>query len=69
MIALAHAFLVIAAIFQFADSAQAIGAGMLRGLQDARTPMLYALLGYWGIGLPLGIVLAFPLRLGGIAVP
>ena len=37
---------------------------MLRGLQDTRVPMIYAGLGYWGIGAPLGLLLAFP---GGLA--
>ena len=32
---------------------------MLRGLQDTRVPMIYAAIGYWGIGLPLGVGLAF----------
>ncbi len=68
VIGLARTFLVVAALFQIADGAQAIGSGMLRGLQDARKPMLYALLGYWGIGLPLGVMLAFPLKLGGLGI-
>lgn len=56
---LATTFLLFAALFQIADGAQAVGGGMLRGLHDARVPMLYALAGYWGIGLPLGAALAF----------
>jgi multidrug resistance protein, MATE family len=40
----------------------------LRGLHDARTPMLFALIGYWGIGLPLGVLLAFPFSLGGVGI-
>lgn len=55
---LATTFLVIAAIFQIADAAQVLGAGMLRGLHDTRIPMLYAALGYWGIGLPLSYYLS-----------
>ena len=58
-IGFAVSFLVLAALFQLADGAQAVGAGMLRGLQDTRVPMVYAAIGYWGIGLPLGISLAF----------
>jgi MATE family multidrug resistance protein len=65
---LATSFLMFAALFQIADGAQAVGSGMLRGLHDTRAPMLFALGGYWGIGLPLGVVLAFPLRLGGIGI-
>jgi MATE family multidrug resistance protein len=30
--------------------------------------MLMAALGYWGIGLPLGIVLGFPLGYGGAGI-
>ena len=41
---------------------------MLRGLHDARMPMLFALIGYWAIGLPLGASLAFALGLGGIGI-
>lgn len=68
VISLATSFLAFAALFQIADGAQAVGSGMLRGLHDARTPMLFALVGYWGIGLPLGVVLAFPLGLNGIGI-
>src|SRR5918998_120577 len=65
---LARSFLVVAAIFQLVDGAQAVGAGMLRGLQDTRVPMVYAALGYWGVGLPLGIILAFNTPLRGIGI-
>jgi multidrug resistance protein, MATE family len=68
VIDLARSFLVLAAIFQLADGAQAVGAGMLRGLQDTRVPMLYAALGYWGIGLPLGAILAFGTNLRGVGI-
>ena len=56
---LAVLFLFYAALFQVADGAQAVASGMLRGLHDTSMPMLYAALGYWGIGLPLGAALAF----------
>ena len=68
VIALAKNFLSIAALFQIADGVQAVASGMLRGLKDARVPMLYALLGYWGLGLPLGARLAFPGKLGGFGI-
>jgi MATE family multidrug resistance protein len=68
VIDLAVSFLVFAGIFQVADSGQATASGMLRGLGDTRIPMLFAALGYWGIGLPLGAALAFwtPLQGRGI---
>lgn len=68
IVRLATSFLLMAALFQIADGAQAVGAGMLRGLQDGRVPMLFALAGYWGVGLPLGVVLAFKAKLGGVGL-
>jgi MATE family multidrug resistance protein len=65
---LAVTFLAFAALFQLADGAQVVGSGMLRGLHDTRVPMVFAALGYWGIGLPLGIVLAFPLGMQGAGI-
>ena len=59
VIGLAVSFLAIAAIFQIVDGAQVVGSGMLRGLHDTRVPMLFALLGYWGIGIGVGAWLAF----------
>jgi MATE family multidrug resistance protein len=41
---------------------------MLRGLQDTRVPMIYAGLGYWGVGLPLGVALAFGTSLRGVGI-
>lgn len=66
--AMATSFLLLAAIFQTADGAQAVGAGMLRGLQDGEVPMYFALFGYWGIGMPLGASFAFGFGLGGIGL-
>ena len=65
VIALAVSFLFFAALFQIFDGAQAVGAGMLRGLHDTTVPMIYAAIGYWGIGLPLGVLLAFQFGLDG----
>jgi MATE family multidrug resistance protein len=59
VVAIAVSFLAFAALFQIFDGAQAVAAGMLRGLHDTKVPMIYAAIGYWGIGLPLGVVLAF----------
>lgn len=52
-------FLAIAAAFQLADGAQAIGFGVLRGLDDTRVPVLFNLLGFSILGLPLGYVMVF----------
>ena len=50
-------------ILQMLEITPALGA--LRGLQDTRVPMVIALLGYWGIGVPLGAVLAWGAGMGG----
>lgn len=65
VLALAVQFLFIAAIFQLADGAQVIGAGILRGLHDTRMPMLFAAVGYWAIGIGVGAYLAFRTPLAG----
>jgi MATE family multidrug resistance protein len=68
VIGLAVTFLAVAALFQIFDGAQVVGAGMLRGLHDTRVPMLFALLGYWGIGLGFGTWLAFERGWGGVGI-
>jgi MATE family multidrug resistance protein len=65
---MAALFLLWAAIFQLADGAQVVGAGMLRGLQDTRVPMLYAAFGYWGCGMPLSLLFAFKFGYGGVGI-
>ncbi|MBC7582169.1 MAG: MATE family efflux transporter [Tardiphaga sp.] len=65
VVELAISFLFFAAVFQIADGAQGVAAGMLRGLQDTRMPMIFALVGYWGFGMPLSLLLAFTLGFGG----
>ena len=64
VVPLAVGFLAFAGLFQIVDGAQAVSGGMLRGLHDTTVPMIYALIGYWGVGLPLGVALAF---YGGLA--
>jgi MATE family multidrug resistance protein len=65
VVTLAVSFLAIAGLFQVVDGAQVIGSGMLRGLHDTRIPMVFAALGYWGVGLPLAIFLGFWTDLAG----
>lgn len=64
----AVSFLAVAALFQLVDATQAIGAGVLRGLQDTRVPMIFAAFGYWVIGLGTAVLLAFPLKMGGVGI-
>ena len=67
-IALAVSFLKVAAAFQLVDGAQVIGAGMLRGLHDTRWPLMFALFGYWGVGLGIGAWLAFAADWKGVGI-
>jgi MATE family multidrug resistance protein len=62
--ALATMLIMVAALFQLADGVQAVAGGALRGLKDTAVPMLLAGFGYWVAGLPLGLLLAFPLGMG-----
>ena len=68
VVGLAVSFLAIAALFQVVDGAQAVGAGMLRGLHDTAWPMAYALFGYWVVGIGIGVWLTFYRDMGGIGV-
>ena len=51
--------MLLAAVFQISDSVQAVGVGLLRGIQDVRIPTVFVGLAYWGIGIPAGYGLAF----------
>jgi MATE family multidrug resistance protein len=68
VIALAVSFLKVAAAFQLVDGAQVIGAGMLRGLHDTRWPLIFALVGYWVVGLGIGVWLAFAADWQGVGI-
>ena len=68
LVGFAMQFLVVAAIFQLADGAQAVAAGALRGLQDTRVPMMIAVCGYWVAGYGTAIYLGFWTPLQGLGV-
>ena len=54
----------IGGLFQMFDGLQGVATGVLRGTGDTRVPMLLHLGGFWGIGIPLSLILAFPVGLG-----
>jgi MATE family multidrug resistance protein len=68
VIGLAVSFLKVAAAFQLVDGAQVIGAGMLRGLHDTRWPLVFAIVGYWVVGLGIGWWLAFGADWKGVGI-
>ncbi|HKV75248.1 MAG TPA: MATE family efflux transporter [Gemmatimonadales bacterium] len=51
----------LAGIFQVFDGLQVVSIGILRGMGDTRAPMVINILGFWMIGLPVGLWLAFHL--------
>jgi len=59
VIAIAGVLLPVAGVFQIFDGAQAVGAGILRGLGDTRAPLIGMIAGYWLIGLPVSLLLGF----------
>jgi multidrug resistance protein, MATE family len=61
-------YLLMAAVFQLVDGAQVVAQHALRGLSDTTVPMIIAIIGYWGVGMPIGYVLAFPLGMEGIGI-
>ncbi|WP_377289965.1 MATE family efflux transporter [Rhizobium sp. SG2393] len=64
VLAVAGPLIVIAGAFQLVDGLQAVGAGLLRGLKDARVPMILAMIAYWPIGFFSAWLFALPLGLG-----
>ncbi len=64
VLAVGPSLLWIAAAFQIFDGVQTVSTGALRGLGETRVPMIANLVGYWVMGLPLGLVLCFVLKWG-----
>ena len=63
VVRIAAELLVIAAFFQIFDGAQAVGAGLLRGLEDVKIPTIMITIAYWVLAIPMGYVLAFRFQL------
>ncbi len=64
VIALGTSLLFVGAVFQLFDGVQGVATGILRGLGDTRTAMLWNLGAHWFIGLPAGYLLCFHTSLG-----
>ena len=56
------------AAFQVSDGVQGVGGGVLRGAGDTRFTFLANLVGHYGLGLPLALVLGFGLELGVVGI-
>jgi MATE family multidrug resistance protein len=68
IVELGASLLLVAAAFQMFDGGQVAGVSVLRGAADTRTPAFIAAVGYWGIGVPVGYLLAFRAGLGPVGV-
>jgi MATE family multidrug resistance protein len=67
-VALTASLLLIGATFFIGDGVQSIALGSLRGMNDTRVPLLFAVLGYWVIGFTTACLLGFWAQLGAIGV-
>jgi len=64
VIALASELLIMAAVFQLFDGLQVVLLSILRGVADVKHSMLYALIAYIFVNIPLSYILAFTFDLG-----
>jgi MATE family multidrug resistance protein len=58
----------VGAVFQLFDGSQVVAIGALRGAGNTRIAAICHLFGYWIVGLPLGLVLAFQANLGALGL-
>src|SRR6267142_2197404 len=65
---LTETLLLIGATFFIADGIQTIAAGALRGMNDTRVPLLFAVISYWLIGFVIACWLGFHTPLGAAGV-
>ena len=66
-IRLTSIFLTYSLFFQLADTFAAPLQGILRGYKDTKVPFYLGLIGYWGVSLPVGLLLDYTTNLGPFA--
>lgn len=59
VVAVAAALIPVAGVFQLCDGIQVVCAGALRGVADTLRPLVYNLLAFWLVGLPVSLWLGF----------
>ena len=64
VIFLAAQLIPIAGFFQIFDGLQVVSSGVLRGAGDTRAPLIINIIGFWLVGLPISLLLAFRLGFG-----
>jgi MATE family multidrug resistance protein len=68
VIAAAVPLLLVAAAFQFFDGLQITATGALRGAGNTHIGLIVHLIGYWAVGLPVGLLLGFHYKLGAVGL-
>jgi MATE family, multidrug efflux pump len=68
VVELTATLLLVGATFFIADGVQTIAAGSLRGMNDTRVPLLFAVISYWLIGFTAACVLGFRTGLGAVGI-
>lgn len=58
----------VAAVFQISDGLQVVATGALRGAGDTTLPLYLNLVGYYALGLPIGMLLGYQLGMGGVGL-
>ena len=65
---LSATLLLVGSTFFIADAIQTVAAGALRGMNDTRVPLLFAILSYWLIGFACACWLGFWTPTGAVGV-
>jgi MATE family multidrug resistance protein len=68
VIAAAVPLLLVGAAFQFFDGVQVTATGALRGVGNTHAGLVMQVIGYWVIGMPLGIWLGFWRKMGAVGL-
>jgi multidrug resistance protein, MATE family len=68
VVPVAVSLLIIGGFFQLSDGIQATALGILRGIADVNVPTGITLFAYWGVGLPIGLILGqwFNMKAAGV---
>lgn len=67
-VAVAAALLPVAACFQMFDGLQVVCAGLLRGVADTLRPLVYNILGFWLVGMPVSLWCGFKAGMGPVGL-
>lgn len=68
VIAVSSQLLLIVALYQLPDGLQVVSLGALRGISDVKRPMIYAIISYLGLNIPIGYLCGFTLGMGATGV-